>query len=130
IEIQYDSAEPSSQIARERVEEVLRERSKDLLQQRLERQELTEDYITPLKVESENVAPPSKTTGAILGHALPILLVVMLGLGAFYPAIDLTAGEKERGTFESLLTTPISKLDIVVGKYITVCILSIVTGLL
>ena len=130
IEIQFDSAEPASQIARQRLEDALKDRGKELLQQRLERRQIPEAYVTPLNVESENVAPPSKTTGAILGLALPMLLVVMLGLGAFYPAIDLTAGEKERGTFESLLTTPISKLDIVFGKYLTVCLLSMTTGML
>ncbi len=130
IEIQYDSAEPASQIARERLEQAFEKHSKELLRQRLDKRSISEDYIQPLAVKSENVAPPSKTTGAVLGLALPVLLVVMLGLGAFYPAIDLTAGEKERGTFESLLTTPISKLDIVFGKYLTVCILSMFTGML
>lgn len=130
ITIQYDSAEPASQVARERLRETLEKHGKELLDQRLQKRDISEEFITPLDVKSENVAPPSKTTGAILGLTLPVLLIVMLGLGAFYPAIDLTAGEKERGTFESLLTTPISKLDIVFGKYLTVCLLSLTTGML
>jgi sodium transport system permease protein len=130
IEILFDATEPSSQVARERLHDVLTKHSRELLQVRLAQRDIDEAYVRPLDINSSNVAPPAKATGAILGLALPILLVMMLALGAFYPAIDLTAGEKERGTFESLLTAPVSKLEIVFGKYFTVCLLSVTTGML
>ena len=60
----------------------------------------------------------------------PFLLVIMALTGAFYPAIDLCAGEKERGTMETLLLSPASRTEIVVGKFLTVMVASITTALL
>jgi len=51
-------------------------------------------------------------------------------VSATYPATDATAGEKERGTLETLLTFPIKPRDIIIGKYLSVSISSIVTGVL
>ena len=50
--------------------------------------------------------------------------------GAFYPAIDLCAGEKERGTMETLLISPASRSEIVLGKFLTVMLASVMTALL
>ena len=50
--------------------------------------------------------------------------------GAFYPAIDLCAGEKERGTMETLLISPASRAEIVLGKFFTVLLASIMTAML
>ena len=130
IEIAYDAAEVVSRKASDRIEEVMRKARDALIQDRVDRQGLVATFATPLKLTWENVAPPSKTAGSILGTILPLLMVVMLGVGAFYPAVDLTAGEKERGTFETLLSTPTSKMEIVFGKFFAVFTLSMLTGLL
>ncbi len=50
--------------------------------------------------------------------------------GAFYPAIDLCAGEKERGTLETLLSSPAQRSEIVTGKLLTVMLFSIATSVL
>ncbi len=50
--------------------------------------------------------------------------------GAFYPAVDLCAGEKERGTMETLLISPASRSEIVLGKFLTVMLASVLTALL
>ena len=50
--------------------------------------------------------------------------------GAFYPAIDLCAGEKERGTMETLLISPASRTELVLGKFLTVMLASVTTALL
>ena len=50
--------------------------------------------------------------------------------GAFYPAIDLCAGEKERGTMETLLISPASRAEIVLGKFLTVMLASVMTAIL
>lgn len=64
----------------------------------------------------------------ILG-TLSLLLVVMALTGAFYPAVDLVAGEKERGTIETLLITPATRLETVLGKFGTVWAFSVATAL-
>ena len=58
----------------------------------------------------------------------PFLLVMMSLTGAFYPAIDLCAGEKERGTMETLLISPASRAEIVLGKFFTVVLASMMTA--
>lgn len=66
-------------------------------------------------------APPS-----ILGQILPLILVLMTITGAIYPAIDLTAGERERGTLESLMVCPVPVIDLIVGKFLVVTTVAII----
>src|SRR6185312_2708854 len=61
---------------------------------------------------------------------LPFVLFIWALTGAFYPAVDLCAGEKERGTLETLLTSPAARQEIVCGKLLTVMTFSIATALL
>ncbi len=128
--LHYDGAEARSRAARDRVRGVLSEVRNRLVEERIEKAGLASTFAQPLDIDSKDAAPPAKSTGSLLGTVLPLIMVVMLGVGAFYPAVDLTAGEKERGTFETLLSTPVSKLEIVGGKFLTVFTLSIVTGTL
>lgn len=130
VEIRFDSTEGTSREAALRLEEGFSKEGRKLLTARLEEKGLAESFAEPVAIEREDVAPPSKTVGMALGSVLPLIMVMMLGMGAFYPAIDLTAGEKERGTFETLLSTPTSKLEIVSGKFLTVFSLAMITGIL
>jgi len=130
VHIYYDSTEPASRDARNRVEDALTEVFETLQSERLESIGLSQEFIRPLAFELEDVVTPEKATGSLLGMILPMIMVLMIALGAFYPAVDLTAGEKERGTFESLLSTPTSKLEIVTGKFITVFLLAMLSGVL
>lgn len=130
VHLLYDATNFESLDGALRVKTALDDTGERLLEARLAEAGLSNAYITPLHVEQVNVAPPAKTTGNLLGLTLPLLIVIMIALGAFYPAVDLTAGEKERGTFETLLSTPATKLDIVLGKFFAVCTLAIFTGLL
>jgi len=59
-----------------------------------------------------------------------LFIIMAITISATYPATDATAGEKERGTLETLLTFPIKSKDIIVGKFLSVTVSSIVTGLL
>jgi sodium transport system permease protein len=130
IEVQFDSTELESNDAVGRVRNALDEVFGELQEARLAEKGIQSAYVNPLEVTENNVAPASKTTGTAMGMLLPFIMVIMIALGAFYPAVDLTAGEKERGTFESLLSTPTSKFEIVTGKFLTVFILAMVTGIL
>lgn len=130
IAIRYDSTEFSSMTAMRRVREAFEKESKTILKTRLDRVKLDEAYVLPIEPDPVDTAPAEKTTGFILGLLLPMMMVVTIALGAFYPAVDLTAGEKERGTFETLLSTPAAKSDIVFGKFAAVFLLAMATGLL
>ena len=59
-----------------------------------------------------------------------LFIIMAITISATYPATDTTAGEKERGTLETLLTYPIKSKDIIIGKYLSVSLSSMVTGIL
>jgi sodium transport system permease protein len=77
-----------------------------------------------------DVATRSEAGGSVWAKLFPFLLVMMSLTGAFYPAIDLCAGEKERGTMETLLISPASRTEIVLGKFFTVMLASMATAAL
>ncbi|MBI1319784.1 MAG: ABC transporter permease subunit [Candidatus Hydrogenedens sp.] len=130
IELLYDTTDFASIDAALRLEGEFANLRARLQSDRLDRAGIEDDFIHPLEVSRVNIAPPGKTTGNLIGLVLPMLMVLMIAFGAVYPAIDITAGEKERGTLETLLSTPASKLDIVAGKFLAVFTLAMITGLL
>jgi len=71
----------------------------------------------PFEVRQANVAPPEKVGGNLLGGVIPYIIILLCFTGAMNPAMDLTAGEKERGTLEPLLCSPAARTDIVLGKF-------------
>ena len=77
-----------------------------------------------------SLATKSKIGGYVLSKILPLIVVVMTMLGAFYPAIDITAGERERGTLETLLSSPVRRFDLMTGKVLAVGTLALLTGVL
>ena len=72
--------------------------------------------LDPIYFDYKNVASDKETIGKLIGGFLPYLFIVFGFIGCMYPAIDLFTGEKERGTLETLLTTPVSRLQILLGK--------------
>jgi len=81
-------------------------------------------------VTGASLATKTKVGGYVLSKILPLIVVIMTMLGAFYPAIDITAGERERGTLETLLSSPVQRFDLMTGKVIAVAALSLLTGVL
>jgi sodium transport system permease protein len=131
FELSYKSADEKSRIAYLRLREALENWKRLTIEQRLESQGLPRDFANPSAVEVQDIATPQQVAGGLIWAKLfPFLLVVMSLTGAFYPAVDLCAGEKERGTMETLLISPAARAEIVLGKYFTICIFSVVTAIL
>lgn len=86
--------------------------------------------LEPIVFSTVDVARNEEVAGLLLGQILPFILIMGVLLGATYPAIDSMAGEKERGTLETLFTLPISNLELVMGKYMAVSLCAISTALL
>jgi len=128
--IYYDAAELRSSIAKEKLKDKLKEYQDSLVAERLRKRNIEKSILHPIKINKENVAPREKMGGFMLGMFLPYVIVILALVGATYPAIDLTAGEKERGTLETILVTPVSRLDIATGKFLTVLTASVITILL
>jgi len=72
-----------------------------------------------------------QTTGDFsLATIVPLVLILMTVTGAVYPAIDLTAGERERGTLEALIAAPISRRQVLIAKYIAVVAVALLTAVM
>lgn len=121
--IVYDASSDRSNRARDVAEARLGEWADTLLARRLEARGLPAGFAAPLAVADTSVASARAMGGYTLGRILPLVLVLMTVLGVFYPAIDLAAGEKERGTLETLLTAPVPAGDIVAGKFAAVAVI-------
>lgn len=130
VTLLYDGVREESRQARSRVLEDLRAFEEVIVGDRLAQRGLTAGFADPLQTEAQNVASAEQVGGFVGGLVLPLIITMMGLLGAFYPAIDLTAGEKEHGTLETLLTTPAGRLEIVLGKFLTVCTISWATVVL
>ena len=66
---------------------------------------LTDEYVNPINIEEEDLTTEEESAGSIFGAILALFFVMYVISGAMYPAIDLGAGEKERGTMETLIST-------------------------
>lgn len=127
-EIYYDSARDDSRTAKERAEKALDAYRERVLGERLRARGLPQGFMKAVDVADRDVAEPSRRMGKILGGVIPFLLISMSMLGAL-PAIDLTAGEKERNTMQTLLCAPISSREIVGGKFLAVWAMTLVMTL-
>ena len=130
LPVLYDSTDEVSQITYLRVREILERWRDAIVKQRLVVDHKPPGYTEPVEVKGEDVAPESEVGGSVWGRVFPFLLVIMALTGAFYPAVDICAGEKERGTMETLLISPASRTEIVLGKFFTVMVASMATALL
>ena len=127
----YRSADDKSRFAELLLNQALARWKQTILDGRIEAQGLKQDFASPFVVTSQDVATPQEISGGLLwGKLFPFLLVIMSLTGAFYPAVDLCAGEKERGTIETLLISPAARSEIVLGKYFTIWLFSIGTAIL
>ena len=122
--------EPQSMQTAQQLQEFFQHRREETVRRRLLDRHLAETLVTPFDVQLTNVASPKQTTGVVLGMILPYVMIVMCLAGAIYPAIDMTAGEKERGTLETLLSSPASRTQLVLGKGLVVLTMSLATALL
>jgi sodium transport system permease protein len=68
--------------------------------------------------------------GAFLGMILPYMVILLTIAGITYPAIDMTAGEKERQTMETLLLSPATRLELVLGKFLTAFLVGMTSAVL
>jgi sodium transport system permease protein len=130
VEIYMYEGELKSGFGADRLQKFFREYRDRTVLEHLEARHLPESLATPFAIEEKNVAPPEKVGGAILGGLVPYFVILLCLTGAMYPAMDLTAGEKERGTIETILCSPVSRTHLVLGKFLMVLTASIGTAVL
>nr|MBN2277824.1 ABC transporter permease [candidate division Zixibacteria bacterium] len=130
IKIFYDKAEMKSDFSLDKFEDILKEYKEKIILSRIEGRDISPEILTPFEIKDNNVAPTQKMVGKELGALLPYLIIIMCFMGAMYPAIDLAAGEKERGTLETLLVSPATRGEFVLGKYFVILVTGIVAAFL
>lgn len=129
--IYTNSSKNNSYTAEKRIKEALDEYKEEIVEMNLAQEGLdAQKTLEPITYETLDIAKNEEIAGNILGQILPFILIIGVLLGSIYPAIDVMAGEKERGTLETLFTLPISNLELVMGKYMAVSFCAVVTAFL
>lgn len=129
--IYYKSSQADSGIASDRIKDILEDYKQMLTNDYLEEAGLNAEVVLePISYTYVDVAADVEKTGMFLGSILPFLLIIALVTGAMYPAIDVTSGEKERGTMETLLTLPVSNTELMGGKFLAVSLVAVASAIL
>ncbi len=130
VGITFDSSKDRSVAARERLESVINDYRREWLAREARKREISPEEWAGIHIDSKNVATKRQMGGFVLGMMLPILFVVMVAAGTFYPAIDCTAGERERNTWETLMSSGASRVNVIVAKYLYVTTFGTMAGIL
>ena len=128
LEILFSASNENSLNALSRTRDLLRQFDRYALKERIQAVSLPESFASPTKVESTNLATSKSTGSLVLGMILPYLIVISAAFGGIQTAFDLCAGEKERGTMETLLVSPASREEIVRGKLLTILLISLIAS--
>lgn len=119
FDIIFDQSDTKSETAADKLRDWAIEYRDSMVAATLTSLGLDHSVIKPFWINNANVASKSRMGGMVLGMLLPYMLLILLIVGGMYPALDLTAGEKERNTLETLLAAPLSRFDIAAGKFLT-----------
>ena len=130
IHIYIFSGDLKSMLAATRAEKFFGEYRDEMIRGRLTAERLPEGLLKPFEVKQQNVVSPEKVAGETYGGLIPYLVILMCMTGAMYPAMDLTAGEKERGTMETILSSPVNRTHLVLAKFLLVLTASLATATL
>ena len=126
----YDASKDRSRLAADRVRDVVDTLRRDVLLGEAAARGIGEDAWQAFHVGSVDTASREDIGALILKLLVPTILMVMVSLGCFYPAIDTTAGERERNTWETALSVSASRASIVTAKYFYVATFGAAAGLL
>lgn len=129
VVVAFDSTNQKSVYARTVIEKTVEAYSKEIVVQRLKQAGMSEQAIKPITSTYQNVATEERLSGGMLAGIIPLMLVVSLASGGIAAANDLVAGEKERGTLESLMTAPIAANHILTAKLMAVMVMSCMSAL-
>lgn len=120
VGILYDASDSESTAARARVVELISRYSQQVVARRLAARHLNPRDLLPVVLDERNVATERQLSGLLLASLLPFFIAMWAVVGGMSVAVDITAGEKERGTLESLLVAPPSREALVLGKFLSV----------
>jgi sodium transport system permease protein len=128
--ISFDGTRDRSAKARDRIADLLEEYRRDWIRREALARGVQSSEWQGFTLDTRNVASEKQMGGFVLSIILPVLFVVMVAMGCFYPAVDATGGERERNTWETLISSGASRVNIMTAKYLYVTTLGGMAGLL
>ncbi len=117
VQILYSDTDPLSEVVYRQFNYILANEAERIVHTRIAALSGTTATLRPLVTSNVSTTSPDRQFAKALAMIVPFLLVTMTVTGAMYPAIDLTAGERERGTLETLAVSPVPVGQIVAGKF-------------
>ncbi len=126
----FNAGKEKSRAAHMQVERVIEAWRAQIVRRNLAESKISARVTKPFELEMTDVAERTQQQALLWSKILPFVLFIWALTGAFYPAVDLCAGEKERGTLETLLSSPARRIEIVWGKLLTVMTFSTATAVL
>ena len=126
----YFRSSNSLNVTEERLKDALEAYDKEIVSERIRRLDLDAKLFDAVAITEHDVSSLQEVLGKTVGGFLPYMFVILCFTGAMYPGIDLGAGEKERGTLETILSSPANRLDIVLGKFVVVATIGLLSALL
>lgn len=131
ISLCYLSAKDRSSTAVSALGDAFEIYREDLREENIEKAGLDAEFLlNPITFQREDFSTTEESIGNLIGSMMPFLIVTVILLGAIYPAIDVTAGEKERGTLETLLTLPVTNFEMIMSKFLAVACIACVSAVL
>lgn len=130
VSIYFYDTEGRSERAVDRIGKTVDQYRAEVVERRLGARGLMTGLLKPVDVRAENVASAEKVGGILLGTLLPYFIILLCLMSALQPAIDLTAGEKERGTMETILASSVGRIELVLGKFLLVLSFSVFNTIL
>jgi sodium transport system permease protein len=130
LRISYDRAEERSRRARDRIEGVVEDYRDRWLEREARDLQVSREELEGFYIDRNNVATERQVGAFLLSLMVPLFVVIMVALGCFVPAIDTTAGERERSTWETLMSVSATRMSVVTSKYLYVATLGLAAGML
>ena len=127
ITLRYDESKTKSQASVDIVTEAINTFKAGIVSERIAALGLNEEILQPVVIERSNISVNKAGSNMILLMLLPLMIGMLVSIGGIPAATDLVAGEKERNTFEPLLTTMPNRGSLLMGKYLAVTLFSFVS---
>tara|TARA_B100000886_G_scaffold337744_1_gene299125 strand:- start:18388 stop:19596 length:1209 start_codon:yes stop_codon:yes gene_type:complete len=108
---------------------IINDYEKDIISARLNDLKIDEDILDPIDLEEEDLTTDKEFAGTFIGALIAFLFIAYILQGSMYPAIEMGAGEKERGTMETLISTNISSVEIIIGKMFSITLSAVITAI-
>ncbi len=124
VHVLYDKSNQKSEYARDVIDDAVTAYEQRVVEQRLRAAGLSSDTVHPIQAVYESVASQEKVAGGLLSAIIPLMLILSLVSGGIPAATDLVAGEKERGTMESLVSAPVSAGSLLTAKLLAVMVMN------